>query len=67
VSLRKFYTLTPADRDFIAGHRTDSNWLGIAVQLWLKWEHTNLTGNYHWRRDGGLRNRKPRPLRTAFA
>jgi len=21
----------------------------------LKWEHINLTGDYHWRRDGGLR------------
>jgi TnpA family transposase len=31
--LEKFYTLTPADLDFIAGHRTDSNRLGIAVQL----------------------------------
>jgi hypothetical protein len=20
----------------------------------LKWEHINLTGDYHWRRDGGL-------------
>jgi Tn3 transposase DDE domain len=26
----------------------------------LKWEHINLTGDYHWRRDGGLRN-SPRP------
>ncbi len=26
----------------------------------LKWEHINLTGDYHWRRDGGLRNRKLR-------
>ena len=33
----------------------------------LKWEHINLTGDYHRRRDGGLRNRKLRPLRTAFA
>ena len=33
----------------------------------LKWEHINLTGDYNWRRDGGLRNRKLRPLRTAFA
>ncbi len=24
----------------------------------LNWEHINLTGDYHWRRDGGLRNRK---------
>ncbi|MGA8655622.1 MAG: Tn3 family transposase [Chthoniobacterales bacterium] len=30
----------------------------------LKWEHINLTGDYHWRRDGGLRNRKLRPLRS---
>jgi Tn3 transposase DDE domain-containing protein len=30
----------------------------------LKWEHINLTGVYHWRRDGGLRNRKLRPLRS---
>jgi len=28
----------------------------------LKWEHINLTGDYHWRRGGGLRNRKLRPL-----
>jgi hypothetical protein len=27
----------------------------------LKWEHINWTGDYHWRRDGGLRNRKLRP------
>jgi hypothetical protein len=27
----------------------------------LTWEHINLTGDYHWRRDGGLRNRKLRP------
>jgi ABC-type nitrate/sulfonate/bicarbonate transport system ATPase subunit len=33
----------------------------------LKWEHINLTGDYHWRRDGGLRNRKLRPLRNVFA
>jgi hypothetical protein len=33
----------------------------------LKWEHINWTGDYHWRRDGGLRNRKLRPLQTAFA
>jgi TnpA family transposase len=33
----------------------------------LKWEHINLTGDYHWRRDGGLRNRKSRPLQTGFA
>ena len=30
----------------------------------LKWEHINLTGDYHWRRDGGLRNRKLRPVRS---
>jgi Tn3 transposase DDE domain len=30
----------------------------------LKWEHINLTGDYHWRRDGGLRNRNLRPLRS---
>jgi hypothetical protein len=30
----------------------------------LKWEHIKLTGDYHWRRDGGLRNRKLRPLRS---
>ena len=30
----------------------------------LTWEHINLTGDYHWRRDGGLRNRKLRPLRS---
>ncbi len=23
----------------------------------LKWEHINLTGDYHWRKDAGLRNR----------
>jgi len=33
----------------------------------LKWEHINWTGDYHWRRDGGLRNRKLRPLRSALA
>ena len=33
----------------------------------LKWEHINMTGDYHWRRDGGLRNRKSRPLRNALA
>ena len=31
----------------------------------LKWEHINLTGDYHWRRDGGLRNRGLRPLRSS--
>ena len=30
----------------------------------LKWEHINLTGDYHWRKDAGLRNRKSRALRT---
>ena len=30
----------------------------------LKWEHINLPGDYHWRRDGGLRNRKLRPVRS---
>jgi len=30
----------------------------------LKWEHINLTGGYHWRKDAGLRNRKLRPLRA---
>ena len=30
----------------------------------LKWEHINLTGDYHWRKDAGLRNRKVRPLRV---
>jgi hypothetical protein len=33
----------------------------------LKWEHINLTGDYRWSRDSGLRNRKLRALRTAFA
>ena len=31
----------------------------------LKWEHINLTGDYHWRKDAGLRNRKLRPLRVS--
>lgn len=31
--LEKFYTLTPADRYFVAGHRTESNRIGVAVQL----------------------------------
>ena len=31
----------------------------------LKWEHINLTGDYHWRKDAGIRNRKLRPLRTS--
>jgi hypothetical protein len=30
----------------------------------LKWEHINLTGDYHWRKDAGLRNGKLRPLRA---
>ena len=31
----------------------------------MKWEHINLTGDYHHRRrDGGPRNRKLRPLRS---
>lgn len=30
----------------------------------LKWEHINLTRDYHWRRDARLRNRKSRPLMT---
>lgn len=30
----------------------------------LKWEHINLTGDYHWRKDAGLRNGKLRPLRV---
>jgi hypothetical protein len=29
-----------------------------------EWEHINPTGDYLWRRDGGLRNRKLRPLRS---
>lgn len=35
-SLREYeelYTLTPADREFVATHRTDTNRLGVAVQL----------------------------------
>jgi hypothetical protein len=31
----------------------------------LKWEHINLTGDYHWRKDAGLRNRRLRPLRRS--
>lgn len=31
----------------------------------LKWEHINLTGDYDWRKDAGLRNRKLRPLRAS--
>ena len=30
----------------------------------LRWEHINLTGDYYWRKDAGLRNGKLRPLRT---
>jgi hypothetical protein len=30
----------------------------------LKWEYINLTGDYQWRKDAGLRNRKLRPLRV---
>jgi TnpA family transposase len=33
----------------------------------LKWEHINLTGDYRWRPDGGLGNRKLRPLRAVPA
>ena len=29
----------------------------------LAWEHINLTGDYVWRPDGGLRQGKFRPLR----
>ena len=35
-SLREYeelYTLTPADLEFVAAHRTDANRLGVAVQL----------------------------------
>jgi TnpA family transposase len=31
----------------------------------LKWEHINLTGDYHWRKDAGLRDGKLRPLRVS--
>lgn len=31
----------------------------------LKWEHINLTGDYRWRKDAGLRNRELRPLRVS--
>jgi Tn3 transposase DDE domain len=31
----------------------------------LKWEHINLTGDYHWRKDAGLQNGKLRPLRVS--
>jgi TnpA family transposase len=30
----------------------------------LKWEHINLTGDYHWRKDAGLRKGRLRPLRS---
>jgi hypothetical protein len=29
----------------------------------LKWEHINLTGDYHWRKDAGLQDGKLRPVR----
>ena len=29
----EFYTLTPADQEFVAAHRTSANRLGVAVQL----------------------------------
>ena len=32
----------------------------------LKWEHINLTGDYHWPEDGGLRIRQLRPLRSGL-
>ena len=35
-SLREYeelYALTPADREFVAAHRTNANRLGVAVQL----------------------------------
>jgi TnpA family transposase len=31
----------------------------------LMWEHINLTGDYHWRKDAGLRYSKLRPLRAS--
>lgn len=31
----------------------------------LRWEHINLTGDYHWKRDGGLKNQGLRPLRIS--
>jgi len=100
-SLREFeelYTLTPADREFIATHENQRhracglNLVVAAIVLWntvsleravaalreggqavsdetlahlwpLKWEHINLTGDYHWRKDAGLGNRRLRPLR----
>jgi TnpA family transposase len=30
----------------------------------LKWQHINLTGDYHWRKNAGLRHRRLRPLRS---
>ena len=33
----------------------------------LKWEHINLTGYYHWRKDAGLQNGKLRPLWSCLA
>jgi Tn3 transposase DDE domain len=32
----------------------------------LGWEHINLTGDYHWRNDGGVPRGKLRPLRTGL-
>ena len=29
----EFYTLTPADQEFVAAHRTRANRMGVAVQL----------------------------------
>jgi hypothetical protein len=31
----------------------------------LKWEHINLTSDYHWRKDAGLQADKLRPLRVS--
>lgn len=31
----------------------------------LKWEYSNLTGDYHWRKEAGLRDGKLRPLRVS--
>ncbi|HEY4780403.1 MAG TPA: hypothetical protein VIH54_01215, partial [Chthoniobacterales bacterium] len=31
----------------------------------LKWEHINLTGDYHWRKDAGLQDGKLRPSGSA--
>jgi hypothetical protein len=28
----------------------------------LRWEHINLTGDYHWRKDAGLQDGKLRPV-----